>query len=136
MLEQFQKQLNDFKRKEEQETKTLENIIFNIETNLEKTTKRAIEAEGLVDKLKFENKGLKIQVNNLRNDNELLKMNSNNGGNMRQVLNSYSSQLSQAAVSGEVLIKQLLGGVDTLKSLAQNFESIGKIQEINDDKPN
>ena len=129
-LEQYQKQLDAIKKKEDQETKTLENIILNIEKNLEKTTKRAIEAENLVDKLKTENKSLKSQVQSLSNENELLKLNSNNSSSMKQIINGYSEQLSQAAGSGEQIIKQLLSGVDTLKLLAKSLESIGKIHEI------
>ena len=131
MLEQYMKQLDALKKKEDQETKTLENIILNIEKNLTLQTNRAIEAEGLVEKLRIENKGLKVQMQSLLSENELLKMNNNNSSSMKQIINSYASQLNQAAVSGEQIIKQLIGGVDTLKLLSQSLESIGKIQEVN-----
>ena len=121
------------KRKEDQETKTLENIILNIEKNLELQTTRAIEAESLVEKLRVESKNLKSQIQNLSSENELLKLNSNNSSSMKQIINTYAEQLNQAAVSGESIIKQLLSGVDTLKFLSQNLENIGKIQEINND---
>lgn len=132
-LEQYHKQLDVLKRKEDQETKTLEDIILNIEKNLKLQTTRAIDAENLVEKLRVENKSLKCQIQNLSSENELLKLNSNNSSSMKQVINSYAEQLNHAAVSGESIIKQLLSGVDTLKFLSQNLENIGKIQEINND---
>jgi transcriptional regulator NrdR family protein len=138
-IQKLEKRIKKLTTKEELENKTLEAMVQQIEKNLETTTIRAIEAEKLVDKLKYENKAIKEKNQSLQVENELLKKEilELRVNRSEQSLSQFSSTLRNAATSAEETIKtfnaSILNGVYTLKQLADNLDSFNKISEIPND---
>jgi len=134
-IKTLRKQLSELKAKEEQENSALEQIIFQIEGNLEKTTKRAIEAEMVVEKLKSENKQLKDKNHTLSNKNkELLelKLNDEDKEARAKTCEDISNGLRTSANAAEGFLQQLMNGVNSLRLIADNIESFDKIHEVKD----
>lgn len=61
-ISQLEKKIIKLKQNEANENKALEDMIQQVEENLVKTTKRAVESERNVDKMKQDLKQLKAQV--------------------------------------------------------------------------
>ncbi len=65
-ISQLENKINKLKLKEANENRALESMIQQVEENLVKTTKRAVESERSAEKMKLEIKQLKSQVRSLK----------------------------------------------------------------------
>ncbi|RZF36777.1 hypothetical protein LSTR_LSTR005090 [Laodelphax striatellus] len=113
----------------------LEGMIAQIEENLKRTRRRATNAEDKAEMLEKEVKVLRL---------EILKLRSSSGSEEAGACGSSSSptsdrphnarlsrELRSAASSAEILLRQLLSGVDNLRFLASTLENSHNV----DDRP-
>lgn len=128
-VNQVLKEMETTQKREKDETEALEKMVQQVEANLETTTQRAIKAESLVSKLKQEVKLLQKQLQVIQSENEVLRSGDVGMMHLRQQTLSASEQLSVAATSAEQSLRQLLGGVDTLRILSAVLASTDKITE-------
>lgn len=128
-VNQVLKEMESTQKREKDETEALEKMVQQVEANLETTTQRAINAETLVSKLKQEVKSLQKQLQVTQSENEVLRSGDAGMVHLRQQTLSASEQLSAAASSAEQSLRQLLGGVDTLRILSAVLASTDKIAE-------
>lgn len=131
-IDELEKKIKDLVEKEKNENRTLEKIVKQVEENLVKTTKRAIESERNAELLKQEIIQLKSHVQVLANENKMLKLSSHGRNDKLNLsLANVSNQINIAATGAEDSLRKLLSGVDQLRLIAGNLESLTKIQEIN-----
>lgn len=126
----LEKRVKELESKEESEAKTLELLVQQVEKNLEKTTARALEAERNMEILKQEATQMKHQIKLLKNENQLLK--SKNSKDLFISIKKIAIDLNTSALSAEKSLSFLSNGVETLKLIASNLESLEKLQEVND----
>lgn len=130
IIASLEKRVKELESKEESEAKTLELLVQQVEKNLEKTTARAIEAERNLEILKQEATQMKNQIKLLKNENQILK--SKNGKDLFIPIKKIANDLNTAALSAEKSLSFLNNGVETLKLIASNLESLEKFKEVND----
>lgn len=130
IIAKLEKRVKELESKEESEAKTLELLVQQVEKNLEKTTARALEAESKVEFFKKETAQMKHQIKLLKNENQLLQNASNK--NLFITIKKMSTELNTAALSAEKSLSFLSNGVETLKLIASNLESLEKISETNE----
>lgn len=130
---QLEKKIDQLKQNEANENKALEVIIQQVEENLVKTTKRAVEAERNVDKMKSEIEQFKFKIQILNTENQNLKLTSPSTTETNS-LNNIADQLNGAADSAENSLNQLMTGCKTLRLLAATLESLEKIKEVSNPK--
>ncbi|KAL5022656.1 hypothetical protein ScPMuIL_001811 [Solemya velum] len=123
------KEMKALRRKDAEETEAMEEMIHQVETNLTVSTKRAVQAENTVLKLKQEVKSLQGQISKLQVEKNCLKSGDQGLAEIRERTQYAAEQLTSAATAAEQNLKQLLGGVDKMKLLGQVLLSIDKIQE-------
>ncbi|CAF0717622.1 unnamed protein product [Brachionus calyciflorus] len=131
-IAKLEKRLTELEKKEESEAKTLELLVQQVENNLEKATARAIEAERKVELLKQELSQMKSQMNQLKTENLVLKNGNANNRNLFLKINGIASELNGAAFSAEKSLSFLSKGVESLKIIASNLESLEKLSEVFD----
>lgn len=132
-IDKLEKRLKSLLDKEENENKTLELVVQQVEKNLEEATKRAIGSESTVELLKIEIVQLKGQLKALSNENLLLKSaNLNLGRNLFITINDIANEINEAALSAENSLTYLNKGVSTLRLIASRLQSLEKISEIID----
>ena len=119
-IAELENKIKKLKQNEANENRALESIIQQVEENLVKTTKRAVESERNAEKMRHEIKQLKVE-------NQLLRSTCGS-----QPLHEYAGQLRSAATSADSSLKQLLAGCETLRLVAASLDSFGKITEINE----
>ncbi|KAG8224377.1 hypothetical protein J437_LFUL005199 [Ladona fulva] len=144
-VQSLERELFNMRRRESEETATLAKSIEQVEDNLKRTTRRAVNAETTVSKLKQEMKVIMAEMCELRRENDRLQgfkgkspssedpsslgacgtSSPLNQGIPQQV----ASELLMAANSAEHSLRQLLGGVDNLRVLAATLENMFRIQE-------
>ncbi|KAL4234011.1 retrograde transport [Mactra antiquata] len=127
-ISELQRQLVEQKKKEVEETAAMEQAMIQVEENLSVTTKRAIQAESTVTKLKQEVKTLQTELKALRGENGILPA-DRLLHDVKERTSYVAEQLSSATKTAESSLKQLLSGVDNLKLLSQVLTSIDKISE-------
>ncbi|XP_076322309.1 endosome-associated-trafficking regulator 1-like isoform X2 [Tachypleus tridentatus] len=131
-IESLERLVEQFKRKETEETITLEKMIQQVELNLEISTKRAITAESMVTKLKQELKTAQTLVKSVQEENEILQLELaelNNQDDVHLRAQDVSLQLLSAAENAEKSLKFLLEGVDNLRLISSYVANIGRLQE-------
>lgn len=135
-ISHLEKKIKQLKRNEANENRALETMIQQVEENLVKTTKRAVESERNAEKMKLEIKQLKAQVSHLNTENHMLKQKSHLNDETESVkLADFAQQLNGAATNAEVQLKHLLSGCETLRLVAASLDSFGKIKEMNETDP-
>ena len=148
-LEQTRKQISEkskrilsleseivFRRASElEETTQLEKAMKQVEDNLKHSTRRAANAESTVTSLKKEIKALTAEVLLLRMQNKKLTAgiaagggNESGSSNMDQI-RTLAGDLRTAASSAEMLLRQLMSGVDNLRVLASALENVDRIED-------
>jgi hypothetical protein len=127
-IEKLEKKLKDLIEKERTENTALEQVVQRVEKKLELATTRAVESEKLVDILKQENTQLKTQLKLLANEN--YNVYAEKTKHVYASINDIAKELNKAAQSAEKSISFLSSGVDHLKLIASNLESLEKISEI------
>ncbi|XP_071451863.1 endosome-associated-trafficking regulator 1 [Hetaerina americana] len=146
-VQSLEHELYNMRRRESEETATLAKSIEQVEDNLKRTTRRAVSAETTVSKLKQEIKAIMVEMSELRRENDRLQGCFRGGGGKKgedpmvtgvaahqpgleeRVPQQVAGEILAAANTAEHSLRQLLGGVDTLRVLAATLESMYRIQE-------
>ncbi|KZC11671.1 PREDICTED: uncharacterized protein LOC107189689 [Dufourea novaeangliae] len=149
-LEQARKEINDKTKRiqllkseltsrrevEHEETAHLEKAMEQVEDNLKRSTRRAVNAESTVTSLKREIKALMAEISQLRLENTELKTGTAAGGrtkcdssNVSRTVRRVTNDLRTAASSAEVSLRQLMSGVDNLRVLASALENVDRIED-------
>ncbi|XP_073233785.1 endosome-associated-trafficking regulator 1-like [Porites lutea] len=126
----LQKKLTKIEKREADETAALENMVQMVEKNLELTTQRALRAEATVARLKEEIKILKTESVPIATYNQLLDANQCTMSAVRDKARAAADQMNAAAKNAEQAISQLLAGVDTVKFISQQLDSIDRITDV------
>ncbi|EGC35881.1 hypothetical protein DICPUDRAFT_32720 [Dictyostelium purpureum] len=125
-LQQTENRLEQFKIKEANETKIMEDMVAQVEENLLATKKRAQNAEN--------------QVEQLKNDISLLRSTGSNNPEIQEL--RYRLQdakekgkmvthlLYQASNDADMNIKNLMRGIETLQNISGILTSIDKISTM------
>lgn len=129
-LSQLQIDLERQKKKEAEETKVMEKAVLQVEENLVATTKRAVQAEATVVKLKQEIKTLQSQVKVLTLENKSYQSGDGGLSDIRERTKYTAEQLHSASAAAERNIKELSAGVEKLKLLSQVLSSLEKVTEV------
>ncbi|XP_013396761.1 serologically defined colon cancer antigen 3 homolog [Lingula anatina] len=116
-------------KRESEETAALEKMVQQVEANLETTTQRAVRAESKVASLKQDVKNLQGQISSLTAENTALRSGDNLHGAMREKARYASEQIKAAATNAELSLKHLLGGVDSMKLVANMLAHIDMVTE-------
>ena len=124
-IEKLEKKLKELIEKEKTENTALEQVVQQVEKKLELTTSRAIDSEKLVEVLKQENAQLKSQLK-LAN---IYNTSSERTKSVYTSVNEIAKDLNGAAQTAENSLKALLSGVNHLRLVASNLESLEKISE-------
>ncbi|CAD6202042.1 GSCOCG00002915001-RA-CDS [Cotesia congregata] len=117
-----------------EETAHLEKAMEQVEDNLKRSTRRAVNAESAVTQLKQQIKELTAEISVLRIENRELKnvmgagcsFTSRDGD--KKVL-KLAGDLREAASSAESYLRQLMSGVDNLKIIASTLENLDRIED-------
>ena len=132
LIKRLEMQIKTLKDREETENKTLEMMVQQVEQNLVKTTERAVKSEQHAEALKAELKQLKSHILALSTENTQLKLLKSAASNDSQQkrLEEYAGQLEMASNTAETSLKQLLGGLDSLRLISSGLKTFGKITEV------
>ncbi|KAL6089094.1 hypothetical protein STEG23_029008 [Scotinomys teguina] len=120
--------------KEENDFHDMESVVQQVEQNLELMTKRAVEAENHVMKLKQEINLLQAQLSNFKRENEALR--SGQGVGLTVVKQNTDAALQNLHVvinSAHSSTKRLVSGAETLNLVAEILKSIDRITEVKDE---
>ncbi|XP_077257976.1 lethal (3) 04053 isoform X2 [Temnothorax americanus] len=126
------------KEVEREEAVHLEKAMEQVEDNLKRSTKRAVNAESTVTSLKKEIKVLTTEISLLRMENGQLRagisaagQSETNAGavNVNRTVRRLARDLFAAASSAEVSLRQLMSGVDNLRVLASTLENVDRIED-------
>lgn len=132
MIAKLEKRLKSLMEKEENENKTLELVVQQVEKSLEEATKRAVASESTVELLRIEISQLKSQVKALSNENLILKatnLNTKRSG-LFVTIGEIANEINEAALAAENSLTYLGAGVSTLRLIASRLQSLEKISEI------
>ncbi|XP_032455055.1 uncharacterized protein LOC100121057 isoform X1 [Nasonia vitripennis] len=117
------------------ESANLEKAMEQVEDNLKRSTKRAINAESTVASLKKEIDSLSIEIMMLQTENRELRaaMGVDSNGcrntNPDRRIRRLADDLRLAASTAEVSLRQLMSGVNNLRVLASALENVDKIED-------
>lgn len=126
------------KEVEHEEAVHLEKAMEQVEDNLKRSTKRAVNAESIVTSLKKEIKVLTTEISLLQLENSELRAGISMAGqsetnvdavNMNRTVRRLARDLFAAASSAEVSLRQLMSGVDNLRVLASTLENVDRIED-------
>ncbi|XP_022196664.2 uncharacterized protein LOC111054014 [Nilaparvata lugens] len=109
----------------------LEGMIAQIEENLKRTRRRATNAEDKAEMLEKEVKMLRLEILKLRSSSGSEAAGACSSSDSRPFNAGLSRELRTAASSAELLLRQLLSGVDNLRLLASTLDSSQNV----DDRP-
>ncbi|XP_003700003.2 lethal (3) 04053 isoform X2 [Megachile rotundata] len=135
-IQLLESKLASWRAVEHEETVHLEKAMEQVEDNLKRSTRRAVNAESTVSSLKKEIKSLTTELSMLRLENTELKAgiiagntNECSSPNVDQRVKRLASDLRNAASSAEISLRQLMSGVDNLRVLASALENVDRIQD-------
>ncbi|EEB11892.1 conserved hypothetical protein [Pediculus humanus corporis] len=131
-IELLESELEHLQSTDQREAASLEFAFKEVENNLKHTTKRAINAEDLVYKLKQENKSLKSEISMLRSENmnlRLGKFESHNLESRESKNHKLAKELRMASNMAENSLRSLLSGIQHLRTIASSMENLSKIPE-------
>lgn len=124
------------KEVDHEETIHLEKAMEQVEDNLKRSTKRAVNAESTISSMKKEIKSLTTEISLLRLENKELRTgiaagnrNEYSSSNIDQTVRRLAADLRHAASSAEVSLRQLMSGVDNLRVLASALENVDRIED-------
>ncbi|XP_057329165.1 uncharacterized protein LOC130670009 isoform X2 [Microplitis mediator] len=117
-----------------EETAHLEKAMEQVEDNLKRSTRRAVNAESAVTTLKQQIKELTTEISVLRIENRELKSAMGVGCSSRSIdgdkkILRLAGDLKEAASSAESYLRQLMSGVDNLKIIASTLENFDRIED-------
>ncbi|XP_008558181.1 uncharacterized ENTR1 family protein isoform X2 [Microplitis demolitor] len=117
-----------------EETAHLEKAMEQVEDNLKRSTRRAVNAESAVTTLKQQIKELTTEISVLRIENRELKSAIGVGCSSRSIdgdkkIFRLAGDLKEAASSAESYLRQLMSGVDNLKIIASTLENFDRIED-------
>ncbi|KAK3911910.1 Endosome-associated-trafficking regulator 1 [Frankliniella fusca] len=143
----LQSEVRTLRTKEHEDTLTMEKALEQAEENLQRTMKRAVNAENMVTKLKQELKQSQSEIRRLQQDNLELRSGEGASGawggasNFRPAgfpeqqvqMQRFAQELKAAALTAETSLRQLLSGVDNLRLLASTMESVHRVEDRTQD---
>ncbi|XP_034947456.1 uncharacterized protein l(3)04053 [Chelonus insularis] len=118
-----------------EETINLEKAMEQVEDNLKRSTRRAVNAESAVTSLKQEIKMLNAEISALRVENRDLRnavginFSSSRSKEDDTKIHKIANDIRDAASSANSLLRQLILGVDNLKLLASTLDNIDRIED-------
>ncbi|XP_046744926.1 uncharacterized protein LOC124410519 isoform X1 [Diprion similis] len=120
-----------------EEMANLEKTIEQVEDNLKRSTRRAVNAESAVTSLKQDIKVLRAEMRTLKLENEELRLRMETGCGGSDVSNRgmrrIANDLKTAASTAEFSLRQLISGVDNLRLLASTIENMDRINDSSSD---
>ncbi|XP_078052730.1 lethal (3) 04053 [Augochlora pura] len=142
-LEQARKEINEKSKRiqilkaeltsrrdvEQEEAAHLEKAMEQVEDNLKRSTRRAVNAESTITSLKREIKVLRLENEDLKARTGMGHKVQCNSPNVNQTVRRLANDLRNAASSAEVSLRQLMSGVDNLRILASTLENVDKIED-------
>jgi hypothetical protein len=129
-IAKLEKRLNDLLNKEENENKTLELVVQQVEKNLLKTTERAVKSEKNCESLSNELNEMKAKYKVLNQENLILKNSFIlSKSDLKESINDVVIKLNRASDNAEKSLNVLLGGCAELRLISNCLESLGKIKE-------
>ncbi|KAF5298997.1 hypothetical protein FQA39_LY11629 [Lamprigera yunnana] len=138
-LEQLQIQLEMARNKEHEYTKNLVKALEHVEENLCKSNQRAASAENIITNLRQEIRSLKSEINRLQQENRTLTSRqciigrpSTSSASNEMQSHRLSQELRASADTAENSLRQLLLGVDNLRTIAATLENMNRIEEGTD----
>ncbi|XP_071957658.1 uncharacterized protein [Antedon mediterranea] len=136
-MREMESEIRRLKQREAEDAKALETMVQHVEDNLRRTTDRAVAAENHVSKLKQEIKHLKSHIHHMQSEPKGAAAAEDNNGDLNAIrLKAQATSLKLASLSrdAEQQFKQLLGGVETLKVIAETLACIDKVVEDNESR--
>ncbi|XP_051806934.1 endosome-associated-trafficking regulator 1 isoform X2 [Acanthochromis polyacanthus] len=119
------------RHQEEKEAQDLESMVHSVEKNLDLMTRRAVNAENTVSRLKSELQQQQVEVESLRSENNILKAaESQVVMTMRQNAQVASDYLNKTASHAHSSIRQLMGEAESLRLVSHLLQSIDKISSV------
>ncbi|XP_043263982.1 uncharacterized protein LOC122404134 [Colletes gigas] len=135
-IQSLESKLASRKEAEHEETVHLEKAMEQVEDNLKRSTRRAVNAESTVTSLKKEIKALTTEILRLRLENKELKngivtRSKKECGSLSvdRKVRRLANDLRTAASSAEASLRQLMFGVDNLRVLASALENVDRIED-------
>lgn len=144
----LQSEVRTLRVKEHEDTLTMEKAIEQAEENLQRTMKRAVNAENMVSKLKQDLRQTQSDLRRQQQDNLELRggegasgawggagaSSGSSGSSEQQVqMQRFAQELKAAALTAETSLRQLLSGVDNLRLLASTMESVHRVEDRTQD---
>ncbi|XP_017759254.1 PREDICTED: uncharacterized protein LOC108550116 isoform X2 [Eufriesea mexicana] len=135
-IELLKSELSSKREVEHEEAIHLEKAMEQVEDNLKRSTRRAVNAESIISSLKKEIISLKMEISLLRSENKELRAgvtagskNECGSSDIDQTVKRVASDLRHAASSAEVSLRQLMFGVSSLRVLASALENMDRIED-------
>ncbi|PNF29466.1 hypothetical protein B7P43_G04540 [Cryptotermes secundus] len=133
-IQYLERDIFTIRAKEHKETAKLEKAIELVEDNLKRTTRRAVNAEHSVSKLKQELKIVSNELTVLRQENRELQCGRSGAGasvepESELQMQQLAHELRVAASTAEQSLRQLLNGVGNLRVIASTLENSHRIQD-------
>ncbi|XP_034239627.1 endosome-associated-trafficking regulator 1 [Thrips palmi] len=144
----LQSEVRTLRAKEHEDTVTMEKAIEQAEENIQRTVKRAVNAENMVSKLKADLKQMQSELRRAQQD--YWELRGREGGSSsgacggvgvsgsstpsssieQQVqMQRFAQELKAAASTAETSLRQLLSGVDNLRLLASTMETVNRVED-------
>ncbi|XP_015119876.1 uncharacterized protein LOC107043083 [Diachasma alloeum] len=132
-IQALEAELSSRRAVDHEETVHLEKAMEQVEDNLKRSTRRAVNAESAVTVLKQEVKTLKSEILALREENRELRgamgvTCNDSKSNSEKKIQRLAGDLRDAASSANTLLRQLISGVDNLKVIASALENVDRIE--------
>ena len=142
-VQSLHSEVRTLRAKEQEDTLTMEKAIEQAEENLQRTMKRAVNAENMISKLKLENRQLQTELKQVNQENWVLRggeggssacggagVGSSSSSVEQQIqMKRFSQELKAAATTAETSLRQLLSGVDNLRLLASAMETLHRVED-------
>lgn len=133
-VQSLQSDVRNLRAKEHEDTLTMEKALEQAEENLQRTMKRAVNAENLVSKLKHDLKQTQCELRRAQHENwgasGACGGAASSGSVDHQIqMQRYAQELKMAASTAESSLRQLLSGVDNLRLLASTMENVHRVED-------
>uniref|UniRef100_A0A023EYS4 Endosome-associated-trafficking regulator 1 n=2 Tax=Triatoma infestans TaxID=30076 RepID=A0A023EYS4_TRIIF len=112
-------------RNRDRNSASFDSIIEQLEENLSRMTRRAVTAENKIARLKQENQALKTELETARSNCRIRESSTSAASSSQPQSDNerLASQLRNAANTAELSLRQLLVGVENLRTLASSLDS-------------
>jgi len=129
-IELLESHLEEYRRRDSNETSTLAKAMEQIENNLKSAMERALSSENQVVQLKKENRILQDEIKKLQAALRLQQSEAGPAGCSSRGLTHTAQELHTAANRAERSIRDLLAGVEHLRVMATSLDGMDRIEEL------